>query len=82
MDAAAGPAIALGRCLVYALPEQLEELEEGELVRQLRLLQTGGDVVLIVSPHHPQSPMPLLQRHAEDRANLHAVLDSPVRPNG
>ena len=69
--------IALGRCLVYALPEQLEELEEGELVRQLRLLQTGGDVVLIVSPHHPQSPMPLLQRHAEDRANLHAVLDSP-----
>ncbi|BDE71742.1 AAA family ATPase [Delftia lacustris] len=69
--------IALGRCLVYALPEQLEELEEGELVRQLRLLQTGGDVVLIVSPQHPQSPMPLLQRHAEDRANLHAVLDSP-----
>lgn len=69
--------IALGRCLVYALPEQLEELEEGELVRQLRLLQTGGDVVLILSPQHPQSPMPLLQRHAQDRANLHAVLDSP-----
>ena len=66
--------IALGRCLVYAPPA---ELEEGELVRQLRLLQTGGDVVLIVSPHHPQSPMPLLQRHAQDRANLHVLLDSP-----
>jgi len=46
-------------------------------VRQLRLLQTGGDVVLIVSPHHPQSPMPLLQRHAQERANLHVLLDSP-----
>ncbi|MGC8035350.1 hypothetical protein ACP3WA_24775, partial [Salmonella enterica] len=37
----------------------------------------GGDVVLIVSPHHPQSPMPLLQRHAQDRANMHVLLDSP-----
>jgi hypothetical protein len=66
--------VALGRCLVYAPPP---ELDEGELVRQLRLLQTGGDVVLILSPQHPQAPMPLLQRHAEDRANLHVVLDSP-----
>ncbi|CAB5703791.1 Uncharacterised protein [Delftia tsuruhatensis] len=68
--------VALGRCLVYVPPP---ELDEGELVRQLRLLQTGGDVVLILSPQHPQSPMPLLLRHAQDRANLHVVLDSPCQ---
>jgi hypothetical protein len=66
--------LALGRCLVYAPPEGVDEQA---LLRQLRMLQSGGDVVLVPLPDGGEMLWPMLQRHGADRSNLHVVLSSP-----
>ncbi|MFZ6765707.1 AAA family ATPase [Undibacterium sp. Di26W] len=65
--------ISLDRCLVF-IPS--EDLDEDSLIRCLVTAQTGSDVMLILSEHAPDTPMPLLQAYCEDRANMFVMLDS------
>lgn len=65
--------VSLDRCLVYA---PAPGLDEAAVVRALRSAQTGSDVVLVLSDHGIETPWPLLEAHADDRANLHVMVDA------
>lgn len=65
--------VSLDRCLVFV---PAPDMDEATVLRQLRAAQTGSDVLLILSEHSVDAPQPLLQAHAEDRANLHVMVDS------
>ncbi len=65
--------VSLDRCLVFV---PTPGIDEATVLRQLRAAQTGSDVLLILSGHSVDTPWPLLYAHAEDRANLHVMVDS------
>ncbi|MBV7541818.1 ATP-binding protein [Acidovorax sp. sic0104] len=65
--------VSLDRCLVFV---PAPGVDEATVLRQLRAAQTGSDVLLILSAHSVDAPMPLLRAHADDRANLHVMVDS------
>jgi hypothetical protein len=65
--------VSLDRCLVFV---PAPGVDEATVLRQLRAAQTGSDVLLVLSGHSVDAPMPLLQAHADDRANLHVMVDS------
>ncbi len=65
--------VSLDRCLVFV---PTPGIDEATVLRQLRAAQTGSDVLLILSGHSVDTPWPLLCAHAEDRANLHVMVDS------
>lgn len=65
--------VSLDRCLVFV---PTPGIDEATVLRQLRAAQTGSDVLLILSGHSVDTPWPLLMAHAEDRANLHVMVDS------
>ncbi|MFI8618517.1 ATP-binding protein [Acidovorax sp. NPDC077693] len=65
--------VSLDRCLVFV---PTPGVDEATVLRQLRAAQTGSDVLLVLSAHSADFPMPLLQAHAADHANLHVMVDS------
>lgn len=65
--------VSLDRCLVFV---PTPGIDEATVLRQLRAAQTGSDVLLILSEHSVETPCPLLRAHADDRANLHVMVDS------
>ena len=65
--------VSLDRCLVFV---PTPGMDEAMVLRQLRAAQTGSDVLLILSEHSVDTPRLLLLAHAEDRANLHVMVDS------
>lgn len=65
--------VSLDRCLVFV---PTPGIDEATVLRQLRAVQTGSDVLLILCEHSMDTPWPLLQAHAGDRANLHVMVDS------
>ena len=65
--------VSLDRCLVLV---PTPGLDEAALVQSLRAAQTGSDVLLVLSEHSVEAPMPLLRSHCEDSANLHVMVDS------
>lgn len=65
--------VSLDRCLVFV---PAPGMDEATVLRQLRAVQTGSDVLLILCEHSVDTPWPLLHAHAQDRANLHVLVDS------
>lgn len=65
--------VSLDRCLVFV---PAPGIDEATVLRQLRATQTGSDVLLILGEHSVDTPWPLLQAHAQDRANLSVMVDS------
>ena len=65
--------VSLDRCLVFV---PTPGIDEATVLRQLRAVQTGSDVLLILSDHSVDTPWPLLHAHTQDRANLHVMADS------
>ncbi|RKR66257.1 AAA domain-containing protein [Acidovorax sp. 94] len=65
--------VSLDRCLVFV---PTPGIDEATVLRQLRATQMGSDVLLILSEHSVDTPWPLLRAHADDRANLHVMVDS------
>ena len=65
--------VSLDRCLVFV---PTHGVDEATVLRQLRAAQTGSDVLLILAEHSVDEPQPLLRAHADDRANLHVLVDS------
>lgn len=65
--------VSLDRCMVFV---PTPGIDEATVLRQLRAAQTGSDVLLILSGHSVDTPWPLLRAHADDRANLHVMVDS------
>ncbi|MFY3382891.1 AAA family ATPase [Paracidovorax sp. MALMAid1276] len=68
--------VSLDRCLVFV---PAPGIDEATVLRQLRAAQTGSDVLLVLSAHSVDTPWPLLQAHAQDRANLHVAVDSATQ---
>ena len=65
--------VSLDRCLVYV---PAPTLDEASVLRHLRLAQTGADVMLILTTHAPDAPLPTLEAYCEDHANLTVMVDS------
>lgn len=65
--------VSLDRCLVLV---PTPGLDEAALVQSLRAAQTGSDVLLVLSEHSTETPLPLLRAHCEDNANLQVMVDS------
>lgn len=68
-----GLPISLDRCLVFV---PTSGTDEAAVLRQLRTVQTGSDVLLILGEHSVDTPLPLLRAYADDHANLHVMVDS------
>lgn len=68
--------VSLDRCLVY-VPEHGHD--EATVLRALRAVLTGSDVVLVLCDNSLQAPWPLMEAHTGDRANLHVMVDGATQ---